>query len=340
MKSIIRLSVVCLILITSISSCKKTTKSLMPTVTGQSGEMLVLTSKALWEGSVGDSIKAIFNDIQVGMPQDEPVMDVFQLNQEAFTSMFKTHRSILEIKVASSVKKPKLVVKDNMYARTQAFMRVEASNNKEMLEVLKENRTKILAYFLRSERERKIGVISKAPVQEIFDYLKEEKKFTLAFPSGYEVKKIEPDFYWVSKETPESSQGMFIYTYDYLSEDMFEKDAILGLRNALLKDLVPGSAKDSYMSTEYNFPISVSHFEFQDNYAVEMRGLWKVVGDFMGGPFVNLSFLDSENNRVICMDAYVYRPNQDKRELLRELEAIMYSYKPIKEEAKKKKKNS
>jgi len=338
MKSIIKLSVICLILIVSISSCKKTTKGLMPTVTGQAGEMLVLSSKTLWDGVVGDSIKAIFNDIQVGMPQDEAVMDLFHLNHEAFTSMFKTHRSILEIKISSSVKKTRLVVKDNMYARTQSYMRVEAATNSEMIEILKKNRTKILAYFLRSERERKIGVISKAPVQEIFDYLKTKKEFTLAFPSGYEVKKTEPDFYWVSKETPETSQGMFIYTYDYLSEDMFDKDAILALRNAMLKDLVPGPSEGSYMTTELNFPIAFNHFEFKGNYAVEMRGLWKVANDFMGGPFVNISFLDSVNNRVICMDAYVYRPNQDKRELLRELEAIMHSYLPIKKVAKSKKK--
>jgi len=338
MKFLLKLSLICLILVVSVSSCKKTTKGLMPTVTGQSGEIVVLSSKSLWDGVVGDSIKAIFNDIQIGMPQDEAVMDLFHLNHEAFTSMFKTHRSILEIKVSSSVKKNRLVVKDNMYARTQAYMRVEATTNKDLTDILKENRTKILAYFLRSERNRKIGVISKAPVQEIFDYLKKEKKFTLAFPSGYEVKKTEPDFYWVSKETPETSQGMFIYTYDYLSEDMFDKETVLLLRNAMLKELVPGPSSGSYMTSELNFPISFSHFEFQGNYAVEMRGLWKVENDFMGGPFVNISFLDSVNNRVICMDAYVYRPNQDKRELLRELEAIMYSYTPVKEVAKRNKK--
>ena len=338
MKSIIKLSVICLILITSISSCKKTTKGLMPTVTGQSGEVIVLSSKPLFDGIVGDSIKAIFNDIQVGMPQDETVMDLFHLNHEAFTSMFKTHRSILEVKVSPSVKKTRLVVKDNMYARTQAYMRIEAASNKEMLEVIEDNKTKILGYFLKGERTRKIGVISKAPVQEIFDYLKKNKKFTLAFPSGYEIGKIEPDFFWVKKETPQSSQGMFIYTYDYLSEEAFDKNSILMMRNAMLKDLVPAQNEGSYMTTEMNFPIAFNHFDFQGNYAVEMRGLWKVNGDFMGGPFVNLSFLDSVNNRVICLDAYVYYPNNDKRELLRELEAVMHTYTPVKEVAKKKRK--
>ena len=220
MKSTIKLSVIILILITSLSSCKKTTKGLMPTVTGQSGEVIVLCSKSLFDGIVGDSIKAIFNDIQVGMPQYEAVMDLFHINHEAFTSMFKTHRSILEIRVSASVKKTKLVVVDNMYARTQAYMRIEAASNKDLLKVIEENRIKILGYFLKNERTRKMGVISKAPVQEIFDYLKKNKKFTLAFPSGYKIGKIEPDFFWVKKETPRTSQGMFIYTYDYLTKEL------------------------------------------------------------------------------------------------------------------------
>ena len=338
MKSLLKLSVIILILITSFSSCKKTTKGLMPTVTGKSGEVIALCSNSLYEGVVGDSIKSIFNDIQVGMPQDESIMDLYHLNHENFTSVYKTQRSILELKVSSSVKKTRLFVKDDMYARTQAYMRIEAASNKEMLEIIEANRTKILSYFLKGERNRKIGVIKKAPVQEIFDYLKDNKQFTLSFPSGYKIGKIEPDFFWVKKETPQTSQGMFIYTYNYLEEEAFDKNSILSMRNALLKDLVPGQNKGSYMTTEMNFPISFNHFEFQGNYAVEMRGLWKVNGDFMGGPFVNLSFLDAVNNRIICMDAYVYNPNKDKRELLRELEAVMYTYTPVKKLEKKKKK--
>ncbi len=337
MKSITKLSLICLILISSISSCKKTTQGLMPTVTGRSGEMLVLTSKALWDGHVGDSIKAIFNDTQVGMPQGETVMDLLHLNHDAFSSMFKTHRSILEIIVSPSVKETKFILRDNVLARTQAFMRIEAPSNKEMLKIITENRGKILSHFLRSERTRKMEIMSKAPVQEIFDYLKKKKQFTLAFPSGYEIGKADSDFLWVRKETPETSQGMFIYTYDYLSEEAFTKDAILLMRNTMLKDLVPGPSKGSYMATEHGFPISFNHFEFQGNYAVEMRGLWKVKNDFMGGPFVNISFLDAENNRIICMDSYVYRPNKDKRELLRELVAVMHTYTPIKAVNNKKK---
>ncbi|RKE00147.1 DUF4837 family protein [Marinifilum flexuosum] len=326
MKKIINITLLCALIIVSAVSCKKTTKGLRPVVTGGSGEVLVLINDALWESAVGDTLKSILNDTQLGLPQDESVLDVIHINHNAFSSMFKTHRSILDLRVSAKVKKSNLAVKDELYAKTQSFMKIEAKNNKAMIELLQENRNKIVAYFLLGERNRKIKTFRRNVVQEIFEKVKSKYQFTLSFPSGYKINKDEPDFLWVSNETPTTSQGMFIYSYDYLSEDMFSKDQIIKRRNNLLKKYVPGPSKGSYMATEMSYPILSRQFDFGGNYAYETRGLWQVENDFMGGPFVSVTFLDEKNNRVICMDSYVYYPNNNKREMLRELEAIMYSY--------------
>jgi hypothetical protein len=45
----------------------------------------------------------------------------------------------------------------------------------------------------------------------------------------------------------------------------------------------------------------------------------------MGGPFLNYAILDEENNRIISLDGYVYYPNNDKRDLLLQLEAMFYT---------------
>ena len=44
---------------------------------------------------------------------------------------------------------------------------------------------------------------------------------------------------------------------------------------------------------------------------------------FMGGPYINYSMVDEKRNRVICIDGYVYCPKFDKREYLREQEALI-----------------
>ncbi|WP_321515124.1 DUF4837 family protein [Marinifilum fragile] len=329
MKKIINITLLCALVIVSAVSCKKTTKGLRPVVTGGSGEVLVLINNALWDSSVGDTLRSVLNDTQLGLPQDEPVLDIIHINHNAFSSMFKTHRSILDLRVSTKVEKNNLAVKDELYAKTQSFMKIEAKDNQSMIELLQKNRNKIVAYFLLGERNRKIKTFRRNVVQEIFEKLKSKYQFTLSFPAGYEINKDEPDFLWISNETPTTSQGMFIYSYDYLTEDLFSKDQIIERRNNLLKKYVPGPTEGSYMGTEMSYPIISRQFDFEGNYAYETRGLWKVENDFMGGPFVSVTFLDEKNNRVICLDSYVYYPNNNKREMLRELEAIMYSYQNI-----------
>ena len=58
-------------------------------------------------------------------------------------------------------------------------------------------------------------------------------------------------------------------------------------------------------------------------YVNELRGLWQMERDFMGGPYINYSMVDEQNNRVVCIDGYVYAPKFDKREFLREQEALI-----------------
>ena len=79
------------------------------------------------------------------------------------------------------------------------------------------------------------------------------------------------------------------------------------------------------MTTERNFPINFNEFLLNDNYIAEMRGLWKLVGDYMGGPFISISTVDEKRNRIITIDGYVYAPKFNKRNYLRQVEAILYS---------------
>jgi hypothetical protein len=47
----------------------------------------------------------------------------------------------------------------------------------------------------------------------------------------------------------------------------------------------------------------------------------------MGGPYISLAELDATNQRVVVAFGYVYAPSKDKRNLLRQVEAMIYSMK-------------
>ncbi len=56
-----------------------------------------------------------------------------------------------------------------------------------------------------------------------------------------------------------------------------------------------------------------------------MRGLWKMQGDMMGGPFVSHIRLDEANNRVVVAEAFVYAPETSKRNYIRRMEASLFT---------------
>jgi hypothetical protein len=60
--------------------------------------------------------------------------------------------------------------------------------------------------------------------------------------------------------------------------------------------------------------------------ATEIRGLWEVRKDFMGGPFVSYTFVDERTNMVITLDGYVYAPNEPKLSMLRQVQSVLLSY--------------
>jgi hypothetical protein len=63
--------------------------------------------------------------------------------------------------------------------------------------------------------------------------------------------------------------------------------------------------------------------------------MWEVQNDFMGGPFVSHSFYSADGSEILVAEAWVYAPQFDKRQYLRQVESILYSWewKKIQEKA-------
>ena len=47
----------------------------------------------------------------------------------------------------------------------------------------------------------------------------------------------------------------------------------------------------------------------------------------MGGPFVSITTIDQKRNRIVTADGYVYGGKKNKRELVRQIEAVLYTLK-------------
>lgn len=65
--------------------------------------------------------------------------------------------------------------------------------------------------------------------------------------------------------------------------------------------------------------------EHNGSYAIESRGLWKFKNPISGGNFISLTVIDEELGRIVTVDGYAFAPNFDKRPIVQDLEALVYS---------------
>ena len=94
-----------------------------------------------------------------------------------------------------------------------------------------------------------------------------------------------------------------------------------------MNENIPGSIEGSYMTTSLDVYLPESKvIDFKEMYAVETRGLWKLVNDFMGGPFVNICFTNPEGDQLYFIEGFVYAPENSKRDQIRQVEAILNTF--------------
>jgi len=297
----------------------------LDTITGKAGEVVIVIGKETWKGSSGSLIREVLAQPQASLPQEEPMFNLIDVPPEAFINLFKTSRNILTVKISPSFTEPKIEFVNDTWAFPQAVINIQASSPENFEELFKANSDKILSYFIKAEKDRLKSVYRKSHERAIYKALHDDFKIDLYVPVGFNIVKKDSSFVWIRYDTPLITQNILIYIYPYDSDSTFTKNFQLVKRNLVTKANVAGALPGSYMTTEMEIPQDFNILKHNGNYASEMRGLWKVERDFMGGPFINLSVLDASRRRVVTIEGNVYAPKNDKRNYLRQLEAMIYS---------------
>ena len=320
--------------ISAIVSCKPDARSILPKISGSTGEVLLIIDNQKWESAVGAKFNEVLTRIQPALPQPEPVLDLIHTSPAGFTNIFRVHRNILFAKIGSEFEEPKITVQTDQWATPQLIINIQAPNDDECIRLLEESGDQIIERVNRSERGRLMGYYRSYQVAAIYNRLKEKHHLTLSIPKGYEIAMDTTDFVWISTESAQpgqsgyafySQQSILIYYYDYVDTNTFTIDYLVDKRNKYLKKNIPGPNPGSYMATEDLLPPTMQEFKVDDRYVAELRGLWKLEKGAMGGPFVSLSTVDEERNRVITVEGFVFAAGMDKREFLRQVESILYT---------------
>ncbi len=320
--------VIILFLILLLASCASDER-VIPNSSGKSSEMLVVIDRQHWDGTIGEGIRVFFGQDMDGLPQPEPLFNFYTISEPDFSSLFQSHRNIFIASIRPEHTTPYIETKRDLWARPQRVIKINAGSDTAFLRLFNDHKNAFLRLYEQAERERIQRAYRSVSDHRVRNQVVENFGFSLVIPSGYFVAKKHPDFMWIRRETLEISQAILIYSFDYKDTTDFNMSNILSMRNIFTQRHVPGTFDGTYMTVAGDFIWPVSQrIDFNGRFAVETRGLWEVKGDFMGGPFINYAFVDESGSRIIVLDGYVYAPRDRKRDLVRQLEAILYTYEP------------
>lgn len=312
-------------LVVFISSCNFD-KSSQPASTGQTNEMLVVTnSEADWNNNTGQAIKSFFGQYQVGLPQPETMFDLIHFPKPSFAPRLQLHHNIFIVDYDSSFAEPLIETKKDLWAKPQRVIKMTVADEETFLRKFDEYKEAFLELFNENERFRINKAFGSIENSKISKQLISNFDFTLSVPRGYRMATITPNFAWIRRDANKFDQSIFIYYSRYTDTSNFNYQHLMARRDSITKKYIPGPADNSYMKISQIEPPVAKRIDFKGNFAIEMRGMWDLEGDFMGGPYISYTFVDERYNRIVTIDGFVYMPNENKKNLLRQVEAIIYT---------------
>lgn len=312
----------------AVVSCseEKRKKALLPNISGKAGEVIVVISKNEWEGSVGAVLRDTLARECQFLPQKEPIYTLVEVSPKGFSNMFQLHRNIVIVNISGDVTEPGVVYRNNVWAAPQCVIRINVADSESAVRIIKENSAKMVSVLDEAERDRIISNSRKYEERSLAPVVTKMAGGSPHFPSGYKLKKKTDDFVWITYDT-DITQGILIYKYPVIEgEDMMSSESLVRANELALKNNVPGMFENTYMTISSFAKPSVKYLRYKGREFAEIRGLWEVHNDYMGGPFVTHVLYSPDGKYMIGMEGFVYAPKYDKRHYLRQVESIIYSF--------------
>ena len=309
-----------------------TEESTKPKSTGRTNELLFVTdSKEQWKGPIGDTLRAFFGAEIEGLPQPEPSFDFLNIAAADFTNLYQKFHNIIIIGIDAKQVEPTVESVENIWSQPQGIIKVIAPSEESFFTIFNAQKESWLRLINRMEIARTNQNFKMAMDTKLSEAIVRKFGFYLGIPGGFMIAKEDENTLWLRHRIVKAKQqvelGILIYIRPYNDTANFKQEQILWRRNEVTAKFVEGPSPGSFMvvADEVIKPVSRLALDFPVEYAVETRGLWEVMNDFMGGAFISYTFVDEKTNNLVTLDGFIYNPNDQKRTYLRQLQAIFYS---------------
>ncbi|MDR0726200.1 MAG: DUF4837 family protein [Prevotellaceae bacterium] len=326
MKKLLCASLVAIVLM-SVVSCDNNTNIPKPGATGKIGELLVIIDKFYWDSEVGDTIRSIFEKPYPGLANPEKYFTLIPVANSSFLPIMQKHRNILLLSISPELTESKLTISRDLWAKPQIVLNAVGADMSSVAKVLDEKREYMINLYEQAELERQSANVKAFSDTMIHRKIKERFNIDFHVPSGYyTLMRNDADFVWLETQSNHNSIGVFVYAYPFVDDSTFTVNYLVNKRDMIMKEKVHGSRDSSWMTTTKFIMPELEIKSFKGLQYGEMRGLWELVNDFMGGPFISRSYIDEKERRIVTVEGYVFAPRFDKRDYVRRVLGIINTF--------------
>jgi hypothetical protein len=326
----------------------------MPQGRGEAGEIILVIDSSRWAGDIGKELRLTFREIVDGLPREEPLFDLRQIIPTNFKGILKHARNLVLV-IPMSDSNPEgrkmqnlftnksldsllenqdifFVNRKNLFATDQQVLFLIQHDDASFKSKIKDHSERIRYFFNAVEEKRTLERMFKIREEKmISSKIQTDLGFNIRIPYGYKIADSSGDFVWLRLAGQDIDKNLFVAFKNYSDTAAFKDDQIIEWRNDICQEHIYGDPENpqSYVVTELQIPPTISEVNFNGSYGKNLKGMWKTNNISMGGPFVSYTFVDEKTNRMYYIEGFVYSPGVDQRELMREMNVILKTFKPV-----------
>ncbi len=333
-----------------------------PRAVGQDAEILVVADSLDWHGAIGDALRETVGQFISTLPAPERQFDLRHapLATERDLEMARRRKNVIfaaafndstnEAEYLRNVFDPATretireeggvaVSRENIFRRDQQVYYIAGENKEDVVQAIYDRAEGVSGQFNRIARRRLAAeMFDRGRQFEVEEELAAMYDFAVNVQHDYLIAIDTSDFVWLRRILTDTWRSVFVHFIENADPRLLTPEWIYDTRDSLGRQYIQGNLGGWVeIDRRETRPLETRNINFLGRYGFETRGLWRMVGDEdgrkvefgMGGPFVTYAFYDEPTRRLYMIDGMVFAPGYDKREFLRQMEAIAWTFRSV-----------
>jgi len=296
---------------------------------GTPNEVMLVMDRDYLQDSAGYAVKNMLRSYVPAMPQIEEQMDVRTVAREDFDSFLRYVRNILIVDIdGGRYTKSSVKYTYDQWAHGQIVVTINSPSADSIRHLMSDRGRAILNLFVRHELSLQAASLVKDFSHQADQLAVQNLGYHLNAPEDITSYKVGVNCLWLSNNATRRRTDMLLYKVPYHGEPL-TRPYLVSLRDSVLKANVPGPLEGSHAVTAPHILMTRQIVLIGQPMRTELRGLWELRGGgSMGGPFVEHAFVTPKGDELVVAEAFVYHPNEAKRNIMQQVEAALFSIRP------------